>query len=107
MSKTRREVKEAVEEYKQVLKTMGINVQSVILYGSYAKASQTRDSDIDLVVISADFRNMNLRERLEVLGMAAARIMKPIEAKGYTQEEVKAPLEASFLKDILETGVSI
>jgi len=50
---------------------------------------------------------MNLRQRLEVLGIAAARIMKPIEAKGYTPEEINMVTEASFLKEILEVGVSV
>ena len=101
------QVKEVIEEYKQALRTLGINVERVILYGSYAKANQREDSDIDLVIISNDFRKMNLRERLEVLGIAAARMMKPIEAKGYTPEEIDMPSEASFLKEILEVGVTI
>ncbi|MEK6715358.1 MAG: hypothetical protein AABY43_04885 [Candidatus Omnitrophota bacterium] len=50
---------------------------------------------------------MNLRERLEVLGIAAARIMKPVEAKGYTPQEIEMTQEASFLKEVLEMGISI
>lgn len=107
MHKTGFQVKEVIEEYKQALRTLGINVERVILYGSYAKANQREDSDIDLVIISKDFRKMNLRERLEVLGIAAARIMEPVEAKGYTPEEIQIPREASFLKEVLETGVTV
>jgi hypothetical protein len=50
---------------------------------------------------------VNLRERLEVLGIAAVRIMRPVEAKGYTPEEIEMTSQASFLKEILEVGVSI
>lgn len=100
-------IKEVIEGYKQVLKTLGINVKSVILYGSFAKGSQREDSDIDLVIISEDFQKMNLRERLEILGMAAVRMMEPIEAKGYTSEEIRMAQEASFLKEILEVGVAV
>lgn len=107
MHKTGFQVKEVIEEYKQALRTLGINVERVILYGSYAKANQREDSDIDLVIISKDFRKMNLRERLEVLGIAAARIMEPVEAKGYTPEEIQITREASFLKEVLETGVTV
>jgi len=107
MYKTRAQIKEIIEEYKHALSVLGINVVRVILYGSFANGNQREDSDIDLVVISKDFQKMNLRERLEVLGIAAARIMKPIEARGYTPEEVGMVLPSSFLKEILAAGVSI
>jgi len=101
------QIKEIIGEYKQTLQKLGINVERMILYGSYAKANQREDSDIDLIVISKDFQKMNLRERLEVLGIAAVRIMRPVEAKGYTPQELETPQEASFLKEVLEVGVSI
>jgi predicted nucleotidyltransferase len=107
MRKTRYQVKEIVKEYIRVLKSLGIGVKQVILYGSFAKGNPKRDSDIDLIVVSSDFRKLNLRERLEILGIAAARIMKPIEAKGYTPQEIKMPSEDSFLKEILELGINI
>lgn len=107
MHKAEPQVKEIIEEYTQSLKKLGINVERVILYGSSAEGKHRIDSDIDIIVISKDFQPMNLRERLEVLGIAAARIMKPIEAKGYALEEIKAAPQASFLKEILEVGISV
>ena len=107
MYKAGYQVKEIIEGYTHTLKTLGINVERVILYGSFAKGKQREGSDIDVVIVSKDFQKMNLRERLEVLGIAAARIMKPVEAKGYTQEEIETTSQASFLKEILEVGVSI
>jgi len=107
MYKAGSQIKEIVAEYTQTLKTLGVNVERVILYGSYALGNERKDSDIDLVIISKDFQKMNLRERLEVLGIAAARIMKPVEAKGYTPEEIEMTSQASFLKEVLEIGVSI
>jgi predicted nucleotidyltransferase len=107
MYKAGSRIKEIVAEYTQTLKTLGVDVERVILYGSHAKDSQRKDSDIDLVIISNDFRKMNSRERSEVLGIAAAGIMRPIEARGYTPEEINMVTEASFLKEVLETGVSI
>lgn len=107
MYKTGQQIREIVEEYREVLKTLGINAERVILYGSFARGNQREDSDIDLAIVSADFQKMNLRERLEVLGIAAARIMKPIEARGYTPEEIEMVLPHSFLREILEVGVNI
>jgi len=52
---------------------LGVNVERVILYGSQANGRQREDSDIDLVVISNDFRKMNLRQRLEVFRHSSSK----------------------------------
>ena len=107
MHKERPQVKEIIEEYKHALQKLGINVERAILYGSHALGTQREDSDIDLIVVSSDFQNLNLRERLEVLGIAAARILQPIEARGYVPEEINTASDNSFLKEALEAGVGI
>ena len=107
MLKTRQKIKNIVGEYKKTLLDLGIRVERVILFGSFAKGKPKKDSDIDLIVISNDFKKLNLRKRLEVLGVAAARIMKPIEAKGYTLKEIQGASPASFLEEVLGTGVTI
>ena len=100
MVKTKREIEEIIRKYQEELKKLGINSQRVILYGSYARGNPREDSDIDLIVVSDDFRNMNLRERLETLGLAAGRVFEPIEAIGYTEEETK-DTKGTFLEEIL------
>lgn len=107
MPETGPEVKKIIEEYRRVLKTLGVESERIILYGSFAKGTQREDSDIDVLLISKDFENLNLRERLEVLGIAAARIRKPIEARGYTPQEIEKAQDASLLREILEVGVSV
>jgi predicted nucleotidyltransferase len=75
ISKTLKELKSALEE-------AGIKVDQVILFGSYATGWSRKGSDIDVAVVSEDFRGMNLLKRLETIGLALAkaRIMEPIEA---------------------------
>lgn len=90
---------EVLTRYKEVLKRLGVNPERVILFGSHARGKAGEYSDIDVVVISEDFARMNLRERLEVLGIAAARIMEPVQALGYTAEEFEARGEGSFIGD--------
>ncbi|MBU0694232.1 MAG: nucleotidyltransferase domain-containing protein [Candidatus Omnitrophica bacterium] len=107
MYQARSEIKEVIEEYKRVLLKRGIYVNRVILYGSYISGQSREDSDIDLVVVSDDFQKMNLRQRLEVLGIAAVRIMKPIEAQGYTTNEIQSAPKISFLGEILRVGVNV
>ncbi len=44
---------------------------------------------------------MNLRERLEILGLAAGKIFKPIKALGYTEEDGRNKKE-TFLEEIMQ-----
>ncbi|MCD5408530.1 nucleotidyltransferase domain-containing protein [Candidatus Bipolaricaulota bacterium] len=99
---------EALRRYREALKELGITPEKVIVYGSRAKDKAAEYSDIDVVVISRDFASMNLRERLEILGMAAARIMEPIQALGYTKEEFDALGEGSFVGDeVKRVGIEV
>ncbi|MBI5873240.1 MAG: nucleotidyltransferase domain-containing protein [Candidatus Omnitrophica bacterium] len=107
MHKTRSSVKEIIGEYKKALEILGVRVERAILYGSFARGRQREDSDIDLVIISRDFQKMDLRERLELLGIASVRIMRPIEARGYTPQEMRVVSPRSFLKEVLEAGVNV
>jgi hypothetical protein len=45
---------------------------------------------------------MNLRERLETLGLASVRIMEPIQAYGFTPDEINNKNLDSFWNNILK-----
>lgn len=107
MHKAGFQVREIIKQYKESLRNCGVEVERFILYGSFARGNPREDSDIDLVVVSESFQEMDLRERLEVLGIGAARIMKPIEAKGYTPKEIELAPKISFLGEILKSGINI
>jgi len=100
--KTGQEIEEIIKQYTSKLSGLGIGVERMILFGSYAKGHPREDSDIDLIVVSKDFEKMNIRERLEILGVASARIMQPIQARGYTSQEIASEEKDSFLLEILE-----
>ncbi len=100
MVKTEREINTIIKNFNRELKNMNIIPEKIILYGSYKDGNPREDSDIDLIVISENFKEMNLRERLEILGLAAGKIFEPIEALGYTEEEVRNKKE-TYLEEIL------
>jgi len=103
-----RETVEAVRQYREELRRLGIQPKKVVVYGSRAKGILEEESDIDVVVISEDFARMGLRERLELLGMAAARIMEPVQALGYTPEEYDAFGEGTFVGDeVKPVGIEV
>ncbi len=103
MVKTEREIKEIIKKYSEEIEKLGIRPREILLYGSYAKGLAREDSDIDVIVISNDFKNLDIRERLELLGLAAGRVFEPIEALGYTEEEIAANKKGTFLEEILNS----
>lgn len=104
MAKTAREIRAIIERYATEIKQLGVMPESILLYGSYAQGNAREDSDIDLIVLSEDFRDMNLRERLELLGLAAGRVFEPIEALGYTPGELEADRKGTFLEEALKVS---
>lgn len=56
-------VEEIVAYLKQSLINYGINVDSIALFGSALKETMDKDSDIDLIIISSDFKDLDLFER--------------------------------------------
>lgn len=80
---------------------MGIRCEKVYLYGSYARGAAREGSDIDLIVVSHDWASLAHRERLELLGIAAARVLEPIQAQGFTPEEIAEHHIGTFLETVL------
>jgi len=104
MVKTRQEIENVLDKYRGALSALGIAAEQIILFGSYATGKAKEMSDIDVVIVSSDFQGKNVRERLELLGVAAVRIMEPIQAYGFTPEEMVSGEKSSFLKEVLEYG---
>jgi predicted nucleotidyltransferase len=92
-----------IQRFKESLEHQGITPQRIILFGSRARETAGEYSDIDLVVISGDFREMDFMQRCAVLGRAIAAIMEPIEPLAYTPEEFERAQEekAGFLYTVL------
>lgn len=44
-----------------------IEIQEAYLFGSYVKGTWLKSSDIDLVIVSRDFKELKFLERLELL----------------------------------------
>ncbi|MGC8778898.1 MAG: nucleotidyltransferase domain-containing protein [Candidatus Caldatribacteriaceae bacterium] len=84
-----------------------IRVTRAILFGSHALGEALNTSDVDLVILSPDFRGMNFLRRLELL----ARYWEPgldADILGYTPEEFEeASQKLTFLSEVKKTGQDI
>ena len=77
MAQASAHIKRVVGRYCRQLEQMGIRSEQVLLFGSQAKGTAHEGSDIDLLIISSAWAPYGERERLELLGIAAARILEP------------------------------
>lgn len=102
MAQATPELKQIVKRYRAQLKKMGIRPTRILLYGSLASGTAYEGSDIDLIVISSDWTRYNRRRRLELLGIASARILEPVQAQGFTPNEVREKKITPFWEQIIK-----
>ena len=102
MAKRTPELKRIVRRYRAQLEKMGIRPARILLYGSQAAGTAREGSDIDLIVISGDWKKYNYRQRLELLGIASARILEPVQAQGFTPSEIRTKKVMPFWEQIIK-----
>jgi len=103
-------ITQAIKRFEVSLEKLGIRAQRIVVFGSHAAGGADEHSDIDLAVVSDDFERMDIFQRLETIGLALARakVLEPIEALGYTQEEFDAQDRGTFVADAVKAkGIRI
>ena len=106
MVKARIKPKAVVREYIGGLKNK-IKIDKVIFFGSAAKNKFGRNNDLDIIVLSKNFKKMNFLRRLELLSCARNGNSRkvPMDIIGYTAEEFnKLSKESAVLKEAKQTG---
>jgi predicted nucleotidyltransferase len=91
-----------IQRFWAELEKMGIRCERILLFGSQANGTAEEGSDIDLFVVSSDWACYSDRERFEMLGIAAARILEPIQAHGITPDEIATHRLSSFWEQVLQ-----
>ena len=93
---------EIVNRFHQGIERRGIKPLKLILYGSYADDTGRKGSDIDLVIISEDFNEMDYWDRIDIMADVIYEIFAPIEAVALTPEEWEQG--DSFVTDFARNG---
>jgi predicted nucleotidyltransferase len=97
-----------IAEYKHRLASAGIRVDKLILFGSQAHGKAGEHSDLDLLVISEDFREMDIWDRTCLLGRVRTGMTGPMEILGFTVDELKASTVGAFIKEeVLDKGIEV
>ncbi len=96
----KRKVREAVAFFERCLGEEGVKASKIVLFGSQAKGTSTAESDLDILVVSEDFRGKDIFERAAMTKRAEIRTLKkfmiPIDIFTLTPEEAKKSLIASY-----------
>ena len=104
MAKSPDQIKKVVKKVVGALKSRGVKIDKLILYGSQARGKPGPDSDIDLAVISRSFNKKGLLKRQELLGEAIFGLKEPVELIGYSYKEYEKNPKFTFLSAILSEG---
>jgi len=96
----------AVTFMKERLLQTGVNVQKIIVFGSQVNGNVNADSDIDIMVISSDFKNKDIFKRARLTKdaeiMTIKKFLIPLDIVTLTPEELADG--TSLLSDYARTG---
>jgi len=101
MVETTPQLAEIIQRYRLELQKMNIRCERILIFGSQANGTAHEGSDIDLIVVSSDLTGYDRRTRLERLGIAAGRILEPIQAQGVTPEEITSHRMSPFIEYVI------
>jgi predicted nucleotidyltransferase len=87
--------KKAIVKAKNILFKLlwdrNINVDKIIIYGSYARNTTRPESDIDMMVVSRDFRNKDIFQKVAMVrgihSDIVRQINKPVDLLFYSDKE--------------------
>ncbi len=91
MAKKEEIVKAKVRDLlSKLLKEKGIRPYKIVIFGSYAEGMQKEDSDIDVIIVSKDFRDKSIFEKVELTTGIGREIVK----------KTKKPFDIMYYSDI-------
>ena len=102
-----RQIRNIAQDYVNYARQK-LNIEKALLFGSAARGEADENSDIDLIVISDDFKKMALIDRLVFLSKLRGQkfINWPMDILGYTSDEFeKLSQISSMFKEAKRDGM--
>ncbi len=106
MVKTKNQIEKTVREFVREI-SKDYHVTQVILFGSYAKGHPHQNSDIDLAIISPDFRGKAEMQILQYLSRKAMKFDTALEVLAFTPEDLTSPDPRSFSYQVKTFGIPL
>ncbi|MCX6153294.1 MAG: nucleotidyltransferase domain-containing protein [Candidatus Kapabacteria bacterium] len=95
---------EIIKNFVIEAKVDNVSIEKAILFGSYAKGTNHKFSDIDVAVVSKDFEGTRFYDN-EKLSRSKIDTSIDLETHPYRPEDFTE--DNPFVKEILETGIRI
>lgn len=101
----RNNVIQVISFLKDCLEDDGIQISKIIVFGSQAEGRNDYESDIDIIILSESFRNMNHSERVDMTTNAEIKTIKkfiiPVDIFTLSPEEFEegVSLVSQFAKN--------
>lgn len=99
------EIMDEIKHFIELVKEENITIEKLYLYGSYAKGNYRKDSDIDLAIISPDFKEEDCIENMTLLLGKANNLKSDIQTIPFSVEEYNNP--KGIMEEILNTGIEL
>jgi len=97
---------EELKNFKKELQKK-YKIEKIILFGSRARGDYLHNSDVDVIIISDDFKGTKIRDRSSEF-LKYWNILPDLEAIGYTTKEFKEKLkEIGLVKQANKEGIEI
>jgi len=102
---TQNDAIEIVRNYAHDIESLGVNLRSVFLYGSFAKGTQHEWSDIDVALVADEFTGFTFNDSdlFPYVGIKKPYIR--IETKTYQTDYFQE--SDPFIEEIIQTGIKI
>ena len=98
-------INEIADFFRKSLYATGISVEHIALFGSVLKGSDTKDSDLDFIIISDDFKGKDIFERSKMMMKAELQLLRkyniPLDILNMTQQEYQESIDNKRFKSQL------
>lgn len=106
MAKGKNIIVRKIEKFRNLL-IQKYKINNIVLFGSYARNTPHKYSDIDVAVISNDFKKKDRLDVTKELFKIAKEIDVSLEPIGFTYDEYLNCDARSFLAEIKRTGLKV
>ena len=98
-----RRIMQSIQKYLEKISEY-YKIEAIILFGSYAKGTEKEDSDIDIAIISSDFKDI-IEDGANLIGFTW-KIDTRIEPHPITTEDYEN-VATPFVQEIIDTGIKV
>lgn len=96
-------IMESIQKYIKKI-SQHYKIEAIILFGSYAKGTESENSDIDIAIISSDFNDI-IEDGAKLIGLTW-NIDTRIEPHPILKEDFDK-ISNPFVKEVVDTGIKV